>query len=122
MLHFVERAYGYVPQANGYYTGYIYSDRFARIEITNLSYDIQKLANSATPYLDATLLGTCTNVPRGFSLRAAILLWFKRMLVKVPFAYHCGAKFMNLYRHIRHPRTYKTRYGNANSHLKKDRT
>ena len=122
MLHFVERAYGYVPQANGYYTGYIYSDRFARIEITNLSYDIQKLANCAAPYLDATLLGTCTNVPRGFSLRAAILLWFKRMLVKVPFAYHCGAKFMNLYRHIRHPRTYKTRYGNANSHLKKDRT
>lgn len=26
MLHFIERAYGYLPQANGYYTGFVYSD------------------------------------------------------------------------------------------------
>lgn len=122
MLHFIERAYGYVPQANGFYTGYIYSDRFARIELTNLSYDVQKLAGSTAPYLDATLFGTCLNVPRGFSLRAAIVLWFKRILVRTPFAFHAGAKVLNAYRHIRHPHTYQARFANKNGHLTKDRT
>ena len=122
MLHFIERAYGYVPQANGFYTGYVYSDRFARIELTNLSYDVQKLAGSVAPYLDATLFGTCLNVLRGFSLRAAIILWFKRILVRTPFAFHAGAKVLNVYRHIRHPHTYQARFANKNDHLTKDRT
>ena len=121
MLHFIERAYGYLPQANGYYTGFVYSDHFARIELTNLSFDVQTLAGSTAPYLDTTLRGTCLNVARGFTLRAAILLWFKRTLVGTPFAYHLGARVMKLYRHIRHPKTYKERYGNSNAHLKKDR-
>lgn len=38
ILHAVERAYGYVAQASGYFCGWLFSDSFARIELTNLSY------------------------------------------------------------------------------------
>lgn len=119
MLHFVERAYGYIPQFNGYYTGFVYSDRFARIEITNLTYDVQTLAASTTPYLRPTLLETCAALQTGKSLRGALLFWIKIHLVSRPFFYHLGARFMNVYRHIRHPRDYDLVYGN-DGHLKKD--
>ncbi|MBM6699813.1 rhamnan synthesis F family protein [Bifidobacterium pullorum subsp. saeculare] len=120
MLHFIERAYGYVPQANGYYSGYVFSDRFARIEITNLSYDTQTLAASTAPYLRATINETCDAVHKGFGLRAALLFWFKLHLVSKPFFYHLGAKAMSVYRHIKHPHDYDAVYGGA-GHLDKTR-
>lgn len=38
ILHAVERAYAYFAQAAGYYPAYLYSDRYAAIELTNLEY------------------------------------------------------------------------------------
>lgn len=107
-LHFIERAYGYIPQANGFYTGFIYSDHYARIELTNLSHDLQTLSDSVYPYLRATLLETCHSVQTGKSLRGAFLLWTKNKLVKCPILYHLGANIMNIYRHLKHPHDYGT--------------
>ncbi|MFC2473257.1 MAG: rhamnan synthesis F family protein, partial [Actinomyces sp.] len=41
ILHAIERAYGYVAQASGYFCGWLFSDSFARIEITSLSHYVQ---------------------------------------------------------------------------------
>ena len=38
ILHAVERSYAYFAQASGYYPAYLYSDRYAAIELTNLEY------------------------------------------------------------------------------------
>lgn len=60
LLHFIERAYGYVPQANGYYPAYIFSDRYARIEITNLSYELREVVKGITvPWIREDLQQTC---------------------------------------------------------------
>ncbi|WP_194948329.1 rhamnan synthesis F family protein [Actinomyces trachealis] len=38
ILHAIERAYGYVAQGSGYFMGWLFSDRYARIELTSLAY------------------------------------------------------------------------------------
>ena len=43
ILHAIERAYGYVAQGSGYFCGWLFSDSFARIELTNLSYFTREL-------------------------------------------------------------------------------
>lgn len=91
-LHFVERAYGYVPQANGYYSGFVFSDTYARIELTNLSYELEQICQSTVPYLRGTLMQTCASIHHGKSLRAAFKLWVKRRLRRIPFLYRVAAK------------------------------
>jgi len=73
-LHFVERAYCYVAQSNGYYSEYILSDRFARLEITNLAFETRELAKAIGPTLARpTLLETCRNASASQGLRATIV-------------------------------------------------
>lgn len=43
ILHAIERAYGYVVQGSGYFCGWLFSDSFARIELTNLGYYTREL-------------------------------------------------------------------------------
>ncbi|MDY5128634.1 rhamnan synthesis F family protein [Actinotignum urinale] len=43
ILHAVERAYAYVPQSEGYFSAYCYSDEFSRLELTNLDYYTQNI-------------------------------------------------------------------------------
>lgn len=43
LLHAVERAYAYVAQARGYFAAWLFSDSFARIELTNLSLYVEEL-------------------------------------------------------------------------------
>ncbi|SPT53297.1 Rhamnan synthesis protein F [Actinomyces bovis] len=38
LLHAIERAYGYVAQGAGYFCAWLFSDRFARIELTSLAF------------------------------------------------------------------------------------
>lgn len=38
LLHYIERGYGYFGQSVGYFNAWLFSDNFARIELTNLSY------------------------------------------------------------------------------------
>ncbi len=43
ILHAIERMHGFAAQSEGYYSGYLFSDKCAAIEITNLEYDIRTL-------------------------------------------------------------------------------
>lgn len=53
LLHAIERAYGYVAQSQGYFCSWLYSDRFARIELTNLSFYVQELTRGVSHHWPA---------------------------------------------------------------------
>lgn len=85
MLHFVERAYGYVPQGNGFYSAYIFSDRFARIEITNLSYELREMTKSVTdPWIRPNLYQTTIAVLEGKRFRYTLLRIIKNIVKRTP--------------------------------------
>lgn len=89
LLHFIERAYGYVPQANGFYSAYIFSQRFARIEITNLEYNMRELTRAVNyPWIRPDLQQTTAAVYSGKSfrghLRMIVLLNLKRIAKAIP--------------------------------------
>ena len=46
IMHAIERAHGYVAQGAGYYCGWLFSDSFARIELTNLSFYVRDLTSA----------------------------------------------------------------------------
>lgn len=57
-LHAIERAYSYVGQSVGYYSAWLYSDRFAAVELTNLQFQTAEMAKAAsTPVALADLEG-----------------------------------------------------------------
>lgn len=41
--HAIERSYAYVAQSAGYFSAWLFSDRFARIELTNLAFYTREL-------------------------------------------------------------------------------
>lgn len=85
MLHFIERAYGYVPQGNGYYSAYIFSDRFARIELTNLSYELREMTKSVTdPWIRPNLFQTTVAVVEGKRFRNTVLRIVKNIIKRTP--------------------------------------
>lgn len=43
LLHAIERVYPFIAQAEGYYSGWVMSDKLARIEITNLNHMLRKI-------------------------------------------------------------------------------
>ena len=45
-LHAIERAYGFVAQSSGYFCGWLLSDRFARTELTNLTFALQEMTKA----------------------------------------------------------------------------
>ena len=86
LLHFIERAYGYVPQANGFFSAYIFSQRFARVEITNLEYEVREMIKAAGPnWLGPGLIQITQKVYRGQSLgrhlRNAFSSWAERIYI-----------------------------------------
>ncbi|MCI1643004.1 MAG: rhamnan synthesis F family protein [Bifidobacterium crudilactis] len=85
LLHFIERAYGYVPQANGYYPAFIFSQKFARIELTNLSYELRELTKAVTvPFIRPDLQQTAQAVMREKRLKYTALRYCKNLLKRVP--------------------------------------
>lgn len=89
LLHFIERAYGYVPQANGYFTAYIFSERFARVELTNLEYEMRELTKAVShPWIRPDLYQTTSAIYAGKSfrghLRMIIMLNLKRIAKAIP--------------------------------------
>ena len=46
LLHAVERIYSYVVQQEGYYPAWIFSEKGAQIEVTNLNYMVRGLNNA----------------------------------------------------------------------------
>lgn len=53
ILHAVERAYGYVAQGAGYFCGWLFSDRFARVELTNLSFYTREFTDAVGRHWNA---------------------------------------------------------------------
>ena len=47
LLHAIERAYSYVGQSLGYYSAWLYSDRFAAVELTNLQFQVTEMLKAA---------------------------------------------------------------------------
>ncbi|OTA26731.1 rhamnan synthesis protein F [Alloscardovia macacae] len=89
MLHFVERAYGYVPQANGFYPAYIFSEHFARVEITNLEYMTRELTRAVShPWIRPDLYQTTMAIYGAKSFRGharmILMLNLKRMAKAIP--------------------------------------
>lgn len=85
LLHFIERAYCYVPQSNGYFPAYIFSDRFARIEFTNLSYELCQMTGAITdPWIGETLSKTTRNIYVGKRFRFALLRVIKNLIRRIP--------------------------------------
>lgn len=61
LLHAVERAYGYVAQSSGYFTAWLYSDRFAEVELTNLEFYTRKMIKGISPNVISDNPGTFFN-------------------------------------------------------------
>ncbi len=64
LLHAIERAYAYVAQGSGYFSGWLFSDRFARIELTNLSYYVQGLTREVDKHWARGTFAYTMNVMR----------------------------------------------------------
>jgi rhamnosyltransferase len=102
MLHYVERSYSYVAQSNGFYSAYIFSDKYARIELTNLAFSTRELTKTtADPWARATLHATCDNIYRGKSVRAAVKYSIRRHLMAHPSLFKLGQKTLKRYRSLR---------------------
>ena len=54
-MHAIERAHGYVAQGAGYFCGWLFSDSFARIELTNLSFYVRDLTSAISEHWDMGL-------------------------------------------------------------------
>ncbi|WEV72337.1 rhamnan synthesis F family protein [Bifidobacterium sp. ESL0790] len=66
LLHYIERAYAYVAQYNGYFPAYIFSDRFARMEITNLAFEERELVRAISDkWLGRNVEVTKDNIKKG---------------------------------------------------------
>lgn len=86
LLHYIERAYAYVAQANGYYPTYIFSDRFARIEITNLSFEERELVRAISDkWLGRNVEVTKENVVSGKGTVYKAVHSGKSALKRIPF-------------------------------------
>jgi lipopolysaccharide biosynthesis protein len=86
LLHYIERAYAYVAQANGYYPTYIFSDRFARIEITNLSFEERELVRAISDkWLGRNIEVTKENIIEGKGAAYKALRSGKGAIKRIPF-------------------------------------
>lgn len=81
VLHAVERAYGIIPQAQGFFSAWLFSDRFARTEMTNLAYYTQELTEAISHQWPAekavTLIPRLRTAP---SIRVRLRQSAKRLL------------------------------------------
>lgn len=69
MLHAVERAYGYVAQSEGFFSALLFSDRFARIELTSLAYYTKEFV-----FLSGLRVGSATSMEMLSRLRGNLSL------------------------------------------------
>lgn len=103
LLHFIERSYCYVAQSNGFYSAFLYSDRFARIELTNLAFATRELTKAVSdPWIRGKLNETTTNIVRNKGLRGALKFLIRRKLKGSPKLFNLAHSVLDIYHHIRH--------------------
>ena len=78
LLHAVERIYGYVVQHEGYFPAWVMSDKFARIEVTNLNFMLRELTlRLITKYPTQNLLDMTQKMESNLEFK-----WTKNMGIK----------------------------------------
>lgn len=85
LLHAIERIYPIVVQHEGYYSGWVLADTFARIEITNLYYMLREINTTYFEKCGPTIhYSMVTNMKRNMYIRLSsvqkIKMWMKRTL------------------------------------------
>ena len=63
--HAIERSYSYVAQDAGYFSGWLFADRFARIELTNLSFYTRELTTAMASHWKADREREMVSTARG---------------------------------------------------------
>ncbi|WEV69550.1 rhamnan synthesis protein F [Bifidobacterium sp. ESL0775] len=85
MNQFIVHSYAYVAQAQGYYPAYILSDRFARMEITNLAFEQRELVSAfGDVWLGGDLEDTKNKIKKGKRLRYTLLRVIKNIIKHIP--------------------------------------
>lgn len=99
ILHAVERSYAYFAQSAGYYPAYLYSDRYAVIELTNLEYlktgsaDMRAWTNAlaleAVGYLQPGETNTLTDQEIAARYSPMVNYGVRQSLVHLAYALRC---------------------------------
>jgi lipopolysaccharide biosynthesis protein len=83
LLHSIERIYSFVVQHEGYYPGWVFSDTFARIEITNLYYMLRQINiayfDKVGPSIHYSML---SNLRKNIKIKSSYLQRIKMKLKK----------------------------------------
>ncbi|MBH5319147.1 rhamnan synthesis F family protein [Paenibacillus sp. GSMTC-2017] len=76
LLHAIERIYPYAAQYEGYYPGWVMSDKFAKIEVTNLQHMLRQLNGAIFEngryrykHLDEIVYGVRTSITKNKSMK-----------------------------------------------------
>lgn len=81
----IKRAYGYIAQSQGYFSAYILSDRFTRIEMTNLAFEQHELVSAfGDVWLGGNLEDTRSKIEKGKRLRYTLLRFIRNLLKRTP--------------------------------------
>jgi lipopolysaccharide biosynthesis protein len=81
----IERTYAYIAQSQGYFPAYILSDRFARMEITNLAFEQRELVSAfGDVWLGGDLEDTKNKIKKGKRLRYTLLRVIKNLIKRLP--------------------------------------
>ncbi|KFJ07427.1 rhamnan synthesis F family protein [Bifidobacterium tsurumiense] len=82
--HAIERANGYICQSQGYYPAWVLSDRYARIELTSLVYDISVLLGSSSRVRKGeSILENAYSLHQGTSRFTGLRKVYRRLLKAV---------------------------------------
>ena len=74
-----------MAQSNGYFPAYIYTDRFASIELTNLSFELRQLTRAISdPWMRKDLEETRAAVANGKRFRITLLRVIKNLIKRIP--------------------------------------
>jgi rhamnosyltransferase len=80
----------------------MFSDKYARIELTNLAFETRELTKAtADPWARATLHATCDNIYRGKTIRSAVKYSIRRRLTAHPSMFKLGYKVLKKYHSLR---------------------
>lgn len=71
LLHAIERAYGLIVQSEGFYPAWVYSDKYAKIEITDLQYMLSEINKIFFAHgLPGNFVELRNSLPRRLNLKA----------------------------------------------------
>lgn len=98
LLHAIERIYGFVIQHEGYYPAWLMSDKFARIEFTNLHFMLRELNKQLfSKYFTSNLMDMTQKMQSNFQFNWSREIGFKGLCKK-----YCPKPMWNILKKIYH--------------------